>query len=88
MIANKNGGRTMNKLIYFTNNNSTIEIQQNEPDGKATVHIFHDNKDYSDTKNDIEIPNGDVVMLINLYRYVKENDIQNDFINPYGKKES
>ena len=30
-----------------------------------------------------------MVMLINLYRYVINNDIQNDFINPNGKnKES
>jgi hypothetical protein len=31
------------------------------------------------------IPNGDMVMLINLYRYIKDNDIQNEFINPNGK---
>jgi hypothetical protein len=23
-------------------------------------------------------------MLLNLYRYIKDNDIQNDFINPNG----
>ena len=42
-------------------------------------------KDYSDTTDDIEISNGDMVMLVNLYQYIKRNDIQNDFINPYGK---
>lgn len=31
------------------------------------------------------ISNGDMVMLMNLYRYIKDNDIQNDFINPYRK---
>ena len=31
------------------------------------------------------IPAGDMVMLINWYRYVKDNDIQDDFINPQGK---
>lgn len=40
---------------------------------------------YSDTTNDIEISNGNMVMLFNLYQYIKRNDIQNDFINPYGK---
>lgn len=79
----------MNKLTYFVNNNGAMEIKQNEPDGKVTVHTFYDGKDFSDKKNDIEIPNGDMVMLINLYQYVKRNDIQNDFINPNGKnKES
>ena len=31
------------------------------------------------------IPAGDMVMLLNLYQYIKDNDIQNDFINPNGK---
>lgn len=79
----------MNKLTYFVNNNGTMEIKQNEPDGKVVIHTFYDSKDFSDTKDDIEISNGDMVMLINLYQYIKRNDIQNDFINPYGKnKES
>lgn len=75
----------MNKLTYFVNNNGTMEITQDKPDGKVIVHTFYDSKDYSDTANDIEIPNGDMVMLVNLYQYIKRNDIQNDFINPYGK---
>lgn len=75
----------MNKLTYFVNNNGTMEITQDKPDGKVIVHTFHDSNDYSDTTNDIEIPNGDMVMLVNLYQYIKRNDIQNDFINPYGK---
>ena len=31
--------------------------------------------------------NRDMVMLINFYRYIKDHDIQHDFVNPYGKKE-
>lgn len=75
----------MNKLIYFVNNNGTMEITQNKLNAEVTVHTFHASYDFSDTKNDIKISAGDMVMLINMYRYVKENDIQNDFINPYGK---
>lgn len=75
----------MNKLIYFVNNNGTMEITQNKPNATVTVHAFHASYDFSDIKNDIKIPAGDMVMLINMYRYIKENDIQNDFINPYGK---
>lgn len=74
-----------NKLIYFVNNNGTMEIKQDEPDGKVIVHTFHGSKDFSDTSDDIEIPSGDMVMLINLYQHIKSNDIQNGFINPYGK---
>lgn len=75
----------MNKLTYFVNNNGTMEISQNKPDGEAIVHTFHSYNDFSDNTNDIEISAGDMVMLINLYRYIKDNDIQNDFINPNGK---
>lgn len=75
----------MNKLTYFVNNNGTMEITQDKPDGKAVVHTLHGSNDHSDITDNIEIPNGDMVMLINLYQYIKRNDIQNDFINPYGK---
>lgn len=75
----------MNKLTYLVNNNGTMEISQKEIDGNATVHTFHGASDFSDTQNDIIIPAGDMVMLVNFYRYIKENDIQHDFINPSGK---
>lgn len=75
----------MNKLTYFVNNNGTMEITQDKPDGKVIVHTLHGSNDHSDITDSIEIPNGDMVMLINLYQYIKRNDIQNDFINPYGK---
>ncbi len=77
----------MNKLTYFVNNNGTMEITQDKPDGKVIVHTFHDSNDFDDTRNDIEISNGDMLMLINLYQYIKSNDIQNDFINPNGKNQ-
>ena len=44
----------MNKLTYFVNNNGTMEISQNEPNGKAIIHTFHDYNDFSDKTNDIE----------------------------------
>lgn len=79
----------MNKLEFLTNNNGTMCLSQNKIDGDITVHTFHDFSDFLETKDDITISKGDMVMLINFYHYVKENDIQNDFINPYGEnKES
>ena len=58
------------------NNGRYIEINQKEPDGEIEVSV----------KGEVRytIPAGDMVMLLNLYRYVKKEDIQNDFINPNG----
>lgn len=75
----------MDKLIYFVNNNGTMEISQEDPNSSVTVHTFHNFDDFLDAENDINISSGDMVMLINLYKYIKDNDVQNDFINPSGK---
>ncbi len=66
----------MNKLTYEINNGGTLEIVQKDHDGTAIVSSAG-RADY--------ISNGDMVMLMNWYRYVKDNDIRNDFINPNGK---
>lgn len=66
------------KLTYEVNNGRQLELIQRGHDG--TVLIADD----SISKTEF-IPAGDMVMLINLYRYIKDNDIQNDFINPTGK---
>lgn len=66
------------KLTYEVNNGEKMELIQRGHDG--TVFIC----DSSTSKTEF-IPAGDMVMLINLYRYIKDNDIQNDFINYNGK---
>lgn len=67
-------------ISFNVNNNGRMEFIQREHDADVLIHIYHDGaKTYGNT-----IPNGDVVMLYNLYRYIKDNDIQNDFINPNG----
>lgn len=68
--------KIMRKLTYEVNNGGTLEIIQKDHDGTVIVSSAG-RTDY--------ISNGDMVMLMNWYRYVKDNDIQNDFINPYGK---
>ncbi len=68
--------KTMRKLTYEVNNGGILEIVQKDHDGTVIV---------SSTGRVDHISNGDMVMLINWYRYVKDNDIQNDFINPNGK---
>lgn len=75
----------MNTLKFLVNNNGTMCISQNEIDGNITVHTFHNFNDFADTEDDIHISNSDMVMLISLYQHIKRNNIQNDFVNPYGK---
>ena len=74
--------RNKNTLSFKVNNNGLLNLVQNELDG--TVHVNRLDKE-DGYKNRCHISSGDMVMLINLYMYVKENDIQNDFINPNGK---
>lgn len=69
------------KLIFEVNNGDTLFLTQVSKDGDTTLNRYDgDRETYEAT-----IPAGDMVMLLNFYRYVKRNDIQNDFINPYGK---
>lgn len=68
----------MQKLTYNVNNGSILELIQNEHDGLVTISG-------SNHSGSEIIPAGDMVMLINFYCYVKNHDIQNDFINPDGK---
>lgn len=71
----------MNKISFDVNNQGTLAFIQDEHDGWVKVHRYDADgrKTYGTT-----IPSSDFVMLWNLYNYIKENDIQNDFINPYG----
>ena len=67
------------------NNGATLFLTQVSADGDTIVNRF----DGDNMTTDLAISAGDMVMLLNFYRYVKSHDIQNDFINPYGKnKES
>ena len=73
-----------NTLSFKTNNGGILNMIQQELDGKVIVKRLERDKGY---KTITTIPAGDMVMLVNLYKYIKENDIQNDFINPHGKNE-
>lgn len=74
--------RNKNTLSFKVNNDGILNLVQNELDG--TVHVNRYDKE-SGYINRCHISNGDMVMIVNLYMYIKENDIQNDFINPNGK---
>lgn len=62
-------------LSFNTNNNRKLTVSQSVHDGSITV-----------TRGNVmeTITAGDFVMLLNLYSYIMDNDIQNDFINPHG----
>ena len=71
-----------NTLSFKTNNNGILNMIQHEIDGKVIVKRLEKDKSY---KTITTIPAGDMVMLTNMYKYIKENNIQNAFINPNGK---
>lgn len=68
------------KLTYSVNNGKTMELIQRGHDGTVLI-----SDGFTDEETENYIKPGEMVMLINYFRYVKENDIQCDFINPYGK---
>ena len=63
------------------NNGQTLFLTQTSADGEMILNRYDGDKMIYERM----IPAGDMVMLLNLYRYVKDNDIQNGFINPDGK---
>lgn len=70
----------MNKILFKVNNGGTLGIGQAAPDGAIYMSCIDSNSKIKSRK----IPAGDMVMLLNWYCYVKDNDLQNDFANPYG----
>ena len=71
-----------NTLSFKTNNAGILNMIQHGVDGNIIVKRLEKDKGY---KTITTIPPGDMVMLVNLYKHIKENDIQDDFINPHGK---
>lgn len=70
------------KLTYSTNNGGQLALVQRGHDG--TVLIMNSNRQNQKERKSDYISAGDMVMLINYYCYIVDNDIQNDFINPNG----
>lgn len=67
----------MGKISFDVNNGGKLEVCQEKHDGSIKVSTGEN--------NEYNISAGDFVMLLNYYSYVKRNNIQNDFINYYGK---
>lgn len=64
-------------IIFDVNNYGKVTLEQKTHDKSVTV--THGNGSIT------TISSGDFIMLLNMYNYIKNNDIQSDFINPYGK---
>ena len=64
-------------ITFDVNNHGKVTLEQKAHDKSVTV--THGNG------NITIISPGDFIMLLNIYNYIKNNDIQSDFINPYGK---
>ena len=76
-----------NGIAFLTNNNGTMLLKQENADGPVCVHTFHGFYDFDGTENDVIIPAGEMVMLINYYRYIKDNNIRkNNRIYTHFKK--
>lgn len=74
----------MNNIDIRINNGRTMRIVQTETD-KNRNGIGIETLDENGSLEERElIDEGDFVMLINYYRYIKEYDIKNDFINRNG----
>ena len=65
-----------NKISFDVNNGRVIELIQSSHNKDITV---------SNGDSDYTISSGDFVMLLNYYKFIKDNDIQCDFINYDGK---
>ena len=68
-------------MLFHPNDHSFLNVEQSITDAPVKVRTGTNHT----VEHIEEISAGDFVMLINLYKYIKDNDIQNDFINPYGK---
>ena len=69
-------------ITLKVNNDDLLTVIQNADDETVHVRRLRD-EEYSK----LDIPAGDMVMLLNYYRYVKEEDIHCDFVNPRGQSD-
>lgn len=68
------------RLSFKVNNGGTLSLIQKDSDRAVSVEVSRTGL----SSKIVSIPPNDFVMLLNYYKYVKENDIQNDFINYCG----
>lgn len=77
-----------NIISFNINNNRQLRMIQRQHDGKILCTTDDHTPIGAQSSDNIDfISAGDMVMMLNYYRYIKSNDIRHDFINPNGKNE-
>ena len=79
-----NNERKLQAITFDVNNGQTLQFAQSSHDGLVMVSRKQPN---GKTEAAELIPPGQFVMLWNLYRYIMDNNVRNDFINPNGRNE-
>lgn len=74
-------------ISFDINNGQQLILEQEKHDHSVLVyHVKTDLPGLDKRTSEIkEISPGQFIMLLNLYWYIIDNDIQNDFINVCGK---
>lgn len=70
-----------NELKFNTNNGNVLSLTQFE--GNETVFVASLDSKWN-VNYEYSISPDEFTMLLNMYHYIKNNDIYNDFINPNG----
>lgn len=71
-------------MIVFNVNNKQKRILKQHKSDECVYTYTRDSK--GNKTDEFKISNGDFVMLLNYYKYIKEKDIRCDFLNPKGKE--
>ena len=66
------------------NNGGSLELEQN----KEKLIVLKTINSNGEIERADGITQGDFVMLLNYYRYIKDDNIKCDFINPHGINEA
>ena len=82
------GSFSSDSIVLESNNQRFITMRQKTIDAPIEVNAFNSNMEADKDGYPFEIAPGDMVMLLNYYRYIKDNDIKCDFINPNGQKDA
>ena len=64
-------------MIFRINNGRHMQVSQTKPDGPVKVETYAPAGDKMNKEQSIEISPGDFVMMVNWYRYQKENGNEN-----------
>lgn len=74
----------LNVISCDVNNGIQLEFLQAQPDG--IVQLVQKERGRNNCEVLMNIDPEDMVMLANMYYYIKANNIKNEFINPNGVK--